>query len=76
MAQWRLYRTFPDHKELINMDTGAIRKVPLASDKQFEYLNSLRSEAGLEPLKHKPPVYSANKAIDKLLIKTRQAKLL
>lgn len=60
----------------MNTTTGQVKKIALASDKQFQYLQSLRSKFGKEPLKNRPTVFAANKAIDKLVERDRQTKLL
>lgn len=69
MGSWRTNRVTDEFRELVNIDTGALRRVPFASDKQFNYLQSLREQAGKPPLKNRPAAYAAAKAIDKLLAK-------
>jgi hypothetical protein len=69
MTQYRIVKQTDSFREIVNLDTGAVRKIPMASDKQFSFLQKLRVEAGKEPLKHRPPAYQASKAIDKLLAK-------
>lgn len=80
MTQWRTLRVTDEFREIVNLDTGAVRKVPLASDKQWNYLESLRSKhkdpSKYTRLKNRPTVFAANKAIDKLLKKERQQELL
>ena len=67
--------------EMLHTGTGAYRKVPLASDKQWGYLESLRAKyTKRAPLKHRPFAHHAAKQIDKLLEKQaeveRQQKLI
>lgn len=76
MPKYSIVRITKEYREIVNLDTGAVRRVMLASDKQFNYLNSLRADIGKPPLKNRPAAYQAMKAIDKLTEKTRQTKLL
>ena len=76
MSYLKLVKITDTYKEMVDVNTGVVRRVPLASDKQWNYLNQLRQNEGKEPLKNRPAVYAAKKAIDKLLARAekRQAK--
>lgn len=74
MTKWRITKITDSYREIVNLETGAVRKVPLASDKQFTFLQKLRANAGKEPLKNRPTVFAANKAIGKLLAKEQKEK--
>lgn len=76
MSRWRHWRTADGFMELVDTTTGEIKKVKLASQKQIDYLNSLRLQVDKNPLKDPLTVFAAIKAIDKLVEKTRQTKLL
>ena len=81
MTRWRTTKITKEYREIVNLDTGSIRKVMLASDKQWDYLESLRLKHSKQPethtrLKNRPTVFSASKAIDKLLKKESQQKLI
>lgn len=67
MSDWIITETTKEYKMLTNTKTGSMRKVPFASDKQFNYLQSLREQLGKPPLKHRPEAYKASKAINKAL---------
>lgn len=56
--------------EMMHTGTGAYCKVPLASDNQWGYLESLRSKyTNRAPLKNRPYAHHATKQIQKLLEK-------
>lgn len=76
MSNYKLTGGNKDELHYTNLLTGTIKVVKLCSDKQFEYLNSLRKELGEEPLKNKPKGYEATAKIDRSLRLTRQQKLL
>lgn len=81
MTNWRTTKVTNEYREIVNIDTGSIRKIPLASDKQWNYLESLREKNTKDPskysrLKNRPTVFGANKAIDKLLKKEQQQSLI
>lgn len=76
MGDWRLTRQTDEFRELLNISTGQIKKVKMASDKQWAYLNSLRADVKKIPIKNRPTVFAASKAIDKLLSKAHQTSLL
>ena len=66
---WLTLSSKKEYREIVNLDTGSIRKVMLASDKQWDYLESLRLKHSKQPethtrLKNRPTVFSASKAID------------
>jgi len=67
--------TFDDKKtyrEIANSETGVVRRISYASDKQWSYLQGLRAKLGKEPLKNRQVAYQASKAIDKLLKKIEE----
>lgn len=69
-VRWNIYKRTNTHVEMMNMDNGVIRKVALASDKQWKFLESLRAEmTNRPPLKNRPFAHDAKKQIDKLLTK-------
>ncbi len=77
MANWRTLKITDVYREIVNTDTGAVRKVYFASEKQIKYLESLRYEMAKDkdkysPLKTKPSTFAAAKAIDKLLAKKQK----
>jgi hypothetical protein len=72
MSYLRLVKVTDEYKEMVDVNTGVVRRIPFASEKQIKYLTYLRDLEGKPPLKNKPTVFSAKKAIDKLLLK--QAK--
>lgn len=72
MANWRTQKITDTYREIVNIDTGAVRRINFASDKQMKYLESLRLEMMKDkdkyaPLKAKPSTFQAAKMIDKLL---------
>jgi len=71
---WVITRRYADYHEMTNTETGAVRKVALASDAQWSYLETLRKEVAgkTEPLANRPYAHYAKQQIDKLLAK--QAK--
>lgn len=63
--------------EIINTETGEVRKVKLATDKQITFIRLLEKEAGLKPRKYKGlTVWHAKKVIDKLIKRTQQKRLI
>lgn len=62
-----VYRLTDDNKiKRINVETGAFTLMPLASEKQREYLANLRQELGLKPAKYKLlPMHRASTLIKK-----------
>ena len=64
-----------EYVEMMDESTGVIKKIPLASDAQMNYLNGLRFELyGKKlPLKNRPFMYEAKRKIDKLL-KVKEAR--
>ena len=79
---WIITRRYDTYHELTNTDTGAMKKVALASDKQWDYLESLRLdvEGKIDRLANRPYAYQASKRINKLVEKKekrdRQQRLL
>lgn len=63
-----------EYLEITDTITGVIKKIMLASDKQWGYLNNLRDQLGKIPIKNRPTVFAASKAIDKALKKIEQNK--
>lgn len=78
MTRWRTTKVTKEYREIVNVDTGSIRKVMLASDKQWAYLEQLRQRhsKNYKPLKNRPTVFSASKKIDKYLEKEKQQTLI
>lgn len=81
MTKWATRRVTDEYREIVNLETGVVRKVPFASDKQWNYLETLRLEAAKNKdthtrLKNRPTVFACSKAIDKLLKKKTQQTLL
>lgn len=78
MTRWRTTKVTDEYREIVNLDTGAVRKVMLASDKQWAYLESLREKysKNYKPLKNRPTIFGAKKKIDKYLEKEKQQELL
>lgn len=68
---WIITRRYDTYHEMTNTSNGALRKVALASDKQWDYLESLRLdvEGKIERLANRPYAHVASKRIDKLLEK-------
>lgn len=71
---YRLMKQTDEYRDIVNIDTGQIRRVPMASDKQWAYLNNLRADAGKDPIKNRPAMFQAKKAIDKLLAKKSETE--
>lgn len=70
MGKWRITHRYDTFIEMTDVDTGAIKKIALASDAQWGYFESLRSlYTNKPPLKERPTVYAASKGIAKLLAK-------
>lgn len=78
MTKWRTLKVTNEYREIVNVDTGSVRKVMLASDQQWAYLEQLRQKhsKNYKPLKHRPTVFSASKKIDKYLDKEKQQQLI
>ena len=58
--------------EIANTDTGEIRKIKLATDKQLAYIRSLEKDLKLKPKAYRGlTIWQAKKVIDKLLKKPR-----
>lgn len=74
MAKWMTTRVTDTYRESTNIETGAVRRVPFATDKQWSYLESLRTEieGKTEPLKNRPTQFAASKSIDRLLLKKQK----
>ena len=68
---WIITRRYDTYHELTNTDNGAMKKVALASDKQWDYLESLRLdvEGKIDRLASRPYAYQASKRINKLVEK-------
>lgn len=80
MTRWRTTRETQEYREIVNLDTGAVRKVMLATDKQWDFLEGLRLKHSKKPenysrLKNRPTIFSAKKKIDKYLEKEKQQQL-
>ena len=71
---WIITRRYDTYHELTNTDNGAMRKLMLASDKQWDYLESLRLdvEGKIDRLSTRPYTHVASKRIDKLLEKQQK----
>ena len=58
--------------EIANTDTGEIRKIKLATDKQMAYIRFLEKDLKLKPKAYRGlTVWQAKKVIDRLLKKQR-----
>lgn len=68
---WIITRRYDTYHELTNTDNGAMKKLYLASDKQWDFLESLRAdvEGKTERLANRPYMHQAKKRIDKLIEK-------
>lgn len=80
-GKWIITRRYDTYHELTHTGTGSMRKLMLASDKQWGYLESLRARyTKRPPLKNRPYAHHATKQIEKLLEKQleveKQQKLL
>lgn len=63
--------------EITDTDTGEIRKIKLATEKQIAFIRDLEKQAGYEPRRYKGlTVWHAKKVIEKLLKVTAQRSLL
>ena len=71
---WIITRRYDTYHELTNTDNGAMRKLMLASDKQWGYLESLRLdvEGKIDRLSTRPYAHVASKRISKLLEKQQK----
>lgn len=76
MGTLRFWRDWDGYREMVNTDTGEIKKIKLATEKQMKYLNSLRDQVGKPPVKGNLMIHQAVKQIDKLVEKTKQQRLL
>lgn len=81
MGDWRTQKVTDQYREIVNIKTGSIRRIPFASDKQWNYLEMLREKHAKDPskysrLKNRPTIHQAKKQIDKLLEKDKQQGLL
>lgn len=68
MARWAIESLNSTHKTMVNLDTGEIREIPLASEKQIKYLESLRkilASDHYEPLRSRLTSFEASKKIEK-----------
>lgn len=72
-GKWVIGRKYDTYHEMIHTGTGSIRKVMLASDKQWGYLESLRAKhTKRKPLMHRPYAHQAAKQIQKILDKVAE----
>lgn len=71
---WIITGRYETYHELTNTDNGVMRKLMLASDKQWDYLESLRLdvEGKINRLANRPYAHVASKRIDKLLEKQQK----
>lgn len=74
-GKWVIGRKYDTYHEMIHTGTGSIRKVMLASDKQWGYLESLWARyTKRAPLKNRPYAHQATKQIEKLLEKQQKVE--
>lgn len=72
-GKWIVTRKFDTYVELTHTGTGSMKKLMLASDKQWGYLESLRAKyTKRAPLKNRPYAHQATKQIEKLLEKQQE----
>lgn len=58
--------------EIVNTETGEVRKIKLATDKQMAYIRALEKELKLKPRAYRGlTVWQAKKVIDRLMKKQR-----
>lgn len=71
-------RTVDDNTlEVIDTETGEVKKVKLASHKQIAYIRALEQKANIEPRAYRSlTVWQAVKVIDRLKKKTSQGQML
>lgn len=79
MGSWITTKVTDEYREITHTGTGSIRRIPFASDKQWNYLEMLRQQDKKDPsaysrLKNRPTKFAASKAIDKLLAKAEKKK--
>ena len=69
-ANWKITRRTDTYIEMTDTNSGAMKQIPLASDKQWGYYESLKQQySNRPPLKHRPTIYACSKGIEKLLAK-------
>jgi len=78
---WRITRRTDTYIEMTDINSGKMKTIPLATDAQWGYFESLREKwTKRPPLVNRPTVFQAKKGIEKLLAKqekeTRQTSLL
>lgn len=74
-GKWIITRRYDTYHELTHTGTGSMRKLMLASDKQWGYLESLRARyTKRAPLKNRPYAHHATKQIEKLLEKQQEVE--
>lgn len=76
MSDWRIVEDTKEYRKLVNINTGTIRKSYYCTDKQFKYINYLRSQLDKNPLSKKPMNYRVQSIIEKLEKKTKQQRLI
>lgn len=74
-GKWIITRRYDTYHEMTHTGTGSMRKLMLASDKQWGYLESLRAKyTKRAPLKNRPYAHMATKQIEKLLEKQQEVE--
>lgn len=70
MTNWKITRRTDTYIEMTDIDTGKMKKIALASDKQWGYYEHLREKyTNKPPLKHRPTVHACQNGIKRLLDK-------
>lgn len=65
-----------DSLEIINTETGEVRYIKLATEKQITFIRLLEKEAGFEPRQYNGlTIWQAKKVINKLVKRTKQKRL-
>lgn len=59
--------------QMVNTETGSIKRVPFASEAQMKLIGKLRAELNMKPLKSTPAMYQATKSIERLKQKLEKA---
>lgn len=75
MTNWRVTRRTDEYIEMTDIDSGRMKKVALATDKQWGYYESLKSlYSKRPPLKHRPTVFACSRGITKMLEAKQKAE--
>lgn len=72
MSRYKIIHQTPYYREYVNLITGELRRLRMASPSQMRLLNDLRMELGKQPLVTQRTSYNANKLIQKNLKKIEE----